>query len=83
MASEADPVLIHRVETLERRTDRHGEMLDNLTNAMTGLEQRHASIETNLRDIRSQMQENQSLLIRWLLGVVGAATGSIGLMGVL
>ena len=48
MASESDPVLIHRVETLERRTDRHGgkEMLDNLTNTMTGLEQSHPSKPT-------------------------------------
>ena len=78
MVSETDPVLIHRVETLERRTDRHGEMLDNLTNAVGQINVKHERLQTTLDDVKQTMRENQSMLIKWLVGIVSASfTGTL------
>ena len=70
MVSESDPVLIHRVETLERRTDRHGEMLE--------INVKHERLQTTLDDVKQTMRENQSMLIKWLVGIVSASfTGTL------
>lgn len=82
MASEMDPVLVHRVESLERRTDKHGEMLDNLTSAVDKIDVKMASQERRLLDIIDKMDENQRMLIRWLLGIVGGGFAGMSLMGV-
>jgi prefoldin subunit 5 len=83
MANEADPVLIHRVETLERRTDRHGEMLDNLTNAVGQINAKHERLQTTLDDVQRIMRENQTTLIKWLVGIVSASfTGTMLIGGI-
>ena len=83
MANDADPVLIHRVETLERRADRHGEMLDNLTNAVGQINVKHERLQTTLNDVQRIMRENQSTLIKWLVGIVSASfTGTLIVGGV-
>lgn len=83
MASESDPVLIHRVETLERRTDRHGEMLDNLTNAVGQINAKHERLQTTLDDVQRIMRENQATLIKWLVGIVSASfTGTMLIGGI-
>jgi len=81
--SETDPVLIHRVETLERRTDKHGEMLDNLTNAVGQIDVKMGATERRLADIIVKMDENQRMLIRWLLAIVGGGFTGMGLLGVI
>jgi len=81
--SETDPVLIHRVETLERRTDKHGEMLDNLTNAVGQIDVKMGATERRLADIIIKMDENQRMLIRWLLAIVGGGFTGMGLLGVI
>jgi uncharacterized coiled-coil protein SlyX len=80
--SETDPVLVHRVETLERRTDKHGEMLDNLTNAVGQIDVKMASTDRRLGDIMLKMDENQRMLIRWLLAIVGGGFTGMGILGV-
>lgn len=80
--SETDPVLVHRVETLERRTDKHGEMLDNLTNAVGQIDVKMASTDRRLADIMLKMDENQRMLIRWLLAIVGGGFTGMGILGV-
>jgi hypothetical protein len=81
--SETDPVLIHRVETLEKRTDKHGEMLDNLTNAVGQIDVKMGATERRLADIIVKMDENQRMLIRWLLAIVGGGFTGMGLLGVI
>jgi len=81
--SETDPVLIHRVETLEKRTDKHGEMLDNLTNAVGQIDVKMGATERRLADIIIKMDENQRMLIRWLLAIVGGGFTGMGLLGVI
>lgn len=80
--NDSDPVLVHRVETLERRTDKHGEMLDNLTNAVGQIDVKMSSHERRLLDVMEKMDENQRMLIRWLLAVVGGGFTGMGILGV-
>lgn len=81
--TDMDPVLVHRVESLERRTDKHGEMLDNLTSAVDKIDVKMASQERRLLDIIDKMDENQRMLIRWLLAIVGGGFSGMGLLGVI
>jgi NADH dehydrogenase FAD-containing subunit len=80
--TDMDPVLVHRVETLERRTDKHSEMLDNLTSAVDKIDVKMAAQERRLLDIIDKMDENQRMLIRWLLAIVGGGFTGMGLLGV-
>lgn len=81
--AEMDPVLVHRVESLERRTDKHGEMLDNLTSAVDKIDVKMAAQERRLLDIIDKMDENQRMMIRWLLAIVGGGFSGMGLLGVI
>lgn len=81
--TDMDPVLVHRVESLERRTDKHGEMLDNLTSAVDKIDVKMAAQERRLLDIIDKMDENQRMLIRWLLAIVGGGFSGMGLLGVI
>ena len=59
-------------------SDRHGEMLDNLTNAVGQINVKHERLQTTLDDVKQTMRENQSMLIKWLVGIVSASfTGTL------
>lgn len=92
MASDtADAVQNHRLDSIERRLDKHDEMLQKLVESQTRVDERMAGLVTEVRTLAENQQATQGMIngigksiVKWMMGIGSTMVAAIvGMMGVM
>lgn len=89
--STNDAVQNHRLDTIERRLDKHDEMLSKLVEAQTRTEEQMSGLTASVDTLAANQQATQDLingigksLVKWMMGIgstmVAAILGMQGMM---
>lgn len=86
-----DAVQNHRLDTIERRLDKHDEMLTKLVEAQTRTEEQMSGLTASVDTLAANQQATQDLIngigksiVKWMMGIgstmVAAILGMQGMM---
>ena len=84
-----DAVQNHRLDTIERRLDKHDEMLGKLVEAQTRTEEQMTGLSTSLDTLTANQAATQDMIngigqsiIKWMMGIGSAMVAAIlGMQG--
>jgi len=84
-----DAVQNHRLDTIERRLDKHDEMLGKLVEAQTRTEEQMTGLSTSLDTLTANQAATQEMIngigqsiIKWMMGIGSAMVAAIlGMQG--
>lgn len=74
----SDDVQNHRLDTIERRLDKHDTMLSNLVEAQIRTEEQFSTLATTQAETQAMINGIGKTLIKWMMGI-GTAMVTVAL----
>jgi len=91
MSETNDAVQNHRLDTIERRLDKHDEMLTKLVEAQTRSEEQMTGLSASVETLAQNQTATQEMIngigqsiVKWMMGIGSAMVAAIiGMQGVM